>query len=172
MLDEPSLGIAPNLVDRIFEVITGINSVEKLTILLVEQNVVESLSLAHTGYVIQTGRTVLSGKAKDLLDSDMVRKATSGCKNGEADRPEWGLGGFDDEGLQETRAGGNPGCIRNGEWGGSYGGDWPWDMRKPISSFFHRNMPLISSCSVRETRSPAPSRGSRSRGIQDEISGG
>ena len=78
MLDEPSLGIAPNLVDRIFEVITGINSVEKLTILLVEQNVVESLSLAHTGYVIQTGRTVLSGKAKELLDSDIVRKAYLG----------------------------------------------------------------------------------------------
>jgi len=78
MLDEPSLGIAPNLVDRIFEVITGINAAEKLTILLVEQNVVESLSLAHAGYVIQTGRTVLSGKAKELLDSDMVRKAYLG----------------------------------------------------------------------------------------------
>jgi len=78
MLDEPSLGIAPNLVDRIFEVIAEINATEKLTILLVEQNVVESLSLASSGYVIQTGRTVLSGTGKELLESDMVRKAYLG----------------------------------------------------------------------------------------------
>lgn len=78
MLDEPSLGIAPNLVDRIFEVIADINASEKLTILLVEQNVAESLSLASSGYVIQTGRTVLSGTGKELLDSDMVRKAYLG----------------------------------------------------------------------------------------------
>lgn len=78
MLDEPSLGIAPNLVDRIFEVIADLNSKEKLTILLVEQNVSEALSLAHFGYVIQTGRTVLSDTGKDLLDSEMVRKAFLG----------------------------------------------------------------------------------------------
>lgn len=78
MLDEPSLGIAPNLVDRIFEVIAEINASEKLTILLVEQNVAESLSLAHRGYVIQTGRSVLSGTGKELLDSDLVRKAYLG----------------------------------------------------------------------------------------------
>ena len=78
MLDEPSLGIAPNLVDRIFEVIADLNAKENLTILLVEQNVSEALSLAHFGYVIQTGRTVLSGTGKALLDSDMVRKAFLG----------------------------------------------------------------------------------------------
>lgn len=78
MLDEPSLGIAPNLVDRIFEVIADLNAKENLTILLVEQNVSEALSLAHFGYVIQTGRTVLSGTGKELLDSDMVRKAFLG----------------------------------------------------------------------------------------------
>jgi len=78
MLDEPSLGIAPNLVDRIFEVIAEINASEKLTILLVEQNVAESLSLAHRGYVIRTGRSVLSGTGKELLDSDLVRKAYLG----------------------------------------------------------------------------------------------
>ena len=78
MLDEPSLGIAPNLVDRIFEVIADLNSKEKLTILLVEQNVSEALSLAHFGYVIQTGRTVLSDTGKALLDSEMVRKAFLG----------------------------------------------------------------------------------------------
>jgi branched-chain amino acid transport system ATP-binding protein len=78
MLDEPSLGIAPNLVDRIFEVIADLNAKEKLTILLVEQNVSEALSLAHFGYVIQTGRTVLSDTGKVLLDSDMVRKAFLG----------------------------------------------------------------------------------------------
>jgi branched-chain amino acid transport system ATP-binding protein len=78
MLDEPSLGIAPNLMDRIFEVIADLNAKENLTILLVEQNVSEALSLAHFGYVIQTGRTVLSGTGKVLLDSDMVRKAFLG----------------------------------------------------------------------------------------------
>ncbi len=78
MLDEPSLGIAPNLVDRIFEVIVDLNAKENLTILLVEQNVSEALSLAHFGYVIQTGRTVLSDTGKVLLDSDMVRKAFLG----------------------------------------------------------------------------------------------
>lgn len=78
MLDEPSLGIAPNLVDRIFEVIADINARERLTILLVEQNVAESLSLASSGYVIRTGRTVLSGTGRELLESDMVRKAYLG----------------------------------------------------------------------------------------------
>jgi branched-chain amino acid transport system ATP-binding protein len=78
MLDEPSLGIAPNLVDRIFEVIADLNAKENLTILLVEQNVSEALSLAHFGYVIRTGRTVLSDTGKALLDSDMVRKAFLG----------------------------------------------------------------------------------------------
>jgi branched-chain amino acid transport system ATP-binding protein len=78
MLDEPSLGIAPNLVDRIFEVIADLNAKENLTILLVEQNVSEALSLAHFGYVIQTGRTVLSDTGKVLLDSPMVRKAFLG----------------------------------------------------------------------------------------------
>ncbi len=78
MLDEPSLGIAPNLVDRIFEVIADLNAKENLTILLVEQNVSEALSLAHFGYVIQTGRTVLSDTGKELLGSDMVRKAFLG----------------------------------------------------------------------------------------------
>jgi branched-chain amino acid transport system ATP-binding protein len=78
MLDEPSLGIAPNLVDRIFEVIADLNTKENLTILLVEQNVSEALSLAHFGYVIQTGRTVLSDTGKELLESDMVRKAFLG----------------------------------------------------------------------------------------------
>jgi branched-chain amino acid transport system ATP-binding protein len=78
MLDEPSLGIAPNLVDRIFEVIADLNAKENLTILLVEQNVSEALSLAHSGYVVQTGRTVLFGTGKQLLDSDTVRKAYLG----------------------------------------------------------------------------------------------
>jgi branched-chain amino acid transport system ATP-binding protein len=78
MLDEPSLGIAPNLVDRIFEVIAELNAKENLTILLVEQNVSEALSLAHAGYVVQTGRTVLFGTGKQLLDSDLVRKAYLG----------------------------------------------------------------------------------------------
>jgi branched-chain amino acid transport system ATP-binding protein len=78
MLDEPSLGIAPNLVDRIFEVIADLNAKENLTILLVEQNLSEALALAQSGYVVQTGRTVLFGTGKQLLDSDLVRKAYLG----------------------------------------------------------------------------------------------
>ncbi len=78
LLDEPSLGIAPKLVDRIFEILGEINRAEGITVLLVEQNVVESLSLAHAGYVIRTGRTVLHGTGKDLLDSETVRKAYLG----------------------------------------------------------------------------------------------
>ncbi len=78
MLDEPSLGIAPNLGDRIFEILREINERERLTILLVEQNVTASLRLAHAGYVLQTGRKVLSGTGEEFLDSETVRKAYLG----------------------------------------------------------------------------------------------
>ncbi len=77
MLDEPSLGIAPNLVDRIFETIETIRK-SGLTILIVEQHVQETLEMADRGYVLQTGKIVLDGKSKDLLESEIVKKAYLG----------------------------------------------------------------------------------------------
>ena len=77
MLDEPSLGIMPKLVDRIFETIAEIRDAG-MTILLVEQNVREALELASRCYVLQTGRVVLQGASSEVLASDMVRKAYLG----------------------------------------------------------------------------------------------
>ena len=77
MLDEPSLGIMPVLCREIYQFIRDINK-EGMTILLVEQNVREALSLAHYGYVIQTGRVVAEGAGDDLLKTDLIRKAFLG----------------------------------------------------------------------------------------------
>ena len=77
LLDEPSWGVAPMLVARIFETIAAINR-SGVAILLVEQNVKRALSIAHRATVIQTGRVVAEGTAADLLQSDLVRKAYLG----------------------------------------------------------------------------------------------
>jgi branched-chain amino acid transport system ATP-binding protein len=77
MLDEPSLGLASKLVDEMFATIRVIAD-EGMTILLVEQNVRESLELADRAYALQTGRTVLAGTGEELLDSDLVREAYLG----------------------------------------------------------------------------------------------
>jgi branched-chain amino acid transport system ATP-binding protein len=79
LLDEPSMGLSPILVETIFQVIQDINR-QGTTILLVEQNARMALRVAHRGYVIQTGRIVLSGTGPDLLRSDVVRKAYLGEK--------------------------------------------------------------------------------------------
>jgi branched-chain amino acid transport system ATP-binding protein len=73
MLDEPSMGLAPILVDAIFETIAGINK-QGTTILLVEQNAQVALSIAHRGYVMQTGEIVLHDTAKNLRENEMVRR--------------------------------------------------------------------------------------------------
>jgi branched-chain amino acid transport system ATP-binding protein len=77
MLDEPSLGLMPKLVTEVFEAISLLKK-EGYTILLVEQNVREALELADRGYILQTGRTVDSGRGKDLLGADIVKKAFLG----------------------------------------------------------------------------------------------
>jgi len=77
MLDEPSLGLAPLLVSRIFEVIKNIN-VRGTTILLVEQNAAVALSIADHGYVLETGEVVLSGEAQKLLSEEKVKQAYLG----------------------------------------------------------------------------------------------
>lgn len=77
MLDEPSLGLMPTLVTKVFETIKRINE-EGVTILLVEQNVREALELADRAYVLQTGNVVLEGTGAELLETDLVRKAYLG----------------------------------------------------------------------------------------------
>jgi branched-chain amino acid transport system ATP-binding protein len=77
MLDEPSLGLSPRMVDAVFEIVREIKA-QGMTVLLVEQNVREALEVADRGFVLQTGRVVASGTARDLLESDLVRKAYLG----------------------------------------------------------------------------------------------
>ena len=77
MLDEPSLGLAPVLVKAIFEDLGRING-QGLTVLLVEQNVLRSLHLAHRGYVLENGRMTLSGPRDDLLASRHIKQAYLG----------------------------------------------------------------------------------------------
>jgi branched-chain amino acid transport system ATP-binding protein len=77
LLDEPSWGIAPMLVNKIFETIAAINR-SGVAVLLVEQNVKRALSIAHRAAVIQTGRLVAEGTGAELLGSDLVRRAYLG----------------------------------------------------------------------------------------------
>jgi branched-chain amino acid transport system ATP-binding protein len=77
LLDEPSLGLAPILVKQIFAIIREINT-QGTTILLVEQNALQALGVANRGYVLQTGRVVLSGSSEELSRNEMVRKAYLG----------------------------------------------------------------------------------------------
>lgn len=74
MLDEPSMGLAPIIVEQIFEIIKDLNE-EGITILLVEQNAYQALQIAHRGYVIQTGEIKLQGNGNDLLKNEEVREA-------------------------------------------------------------------------------------------------
>jgi len=77
LLDEPSMGLAPILVELIFKIITDINA-QGTTVLLVEQNALVALSVAHRGYVMQTGTIVLTDTAAALAKNEMVRKAYLG----------------------------------------------------------------------------------------------
>jgi branched-chain amino acid transport system ATP-binding protein len=77
LLDEPSLGLAPKLVEEIFQIIKTINQ-EGITVLLVEQNANKALLIAHYGYVLETGRMTLMDEAKKLLQNDHVRRSYLG----------------------------------------------------------------------------------------------
>lgn len=79
LMDEPSMGLAPVLVELIFETIEQINK-EGVTILLVEQNALMALSIAHRGYVLQTGEIVISDTAQNLKDNPTVQKAYLGME--------------------------------------------------------------------------------------------
>jgi branched-chain amino acid transport system ATP-binding protein len=77
LLDEPSLGLSPILVQQVFETIKDINA-QGTTVLLVEQNALQALSIAHRGYVLQTGEVALAGPAESLRQNEMVRKLSLG----------------------------------------------------------------------------------------------
>jgi len=77
MMDEPSLGLAPRLVDEVLDTVRRLKQ-EGINILLVEQNVREALEIADRGYVLQTGRIVQEGSGEELLNSDTVRQAFLG----------------------------------------------------------------------------------------------
>lgn len=77
LLDEPSMGLAPIFIKEIFSIIQEINA-QGTTVLLIEQNAKMALSVAHRGYVLETGKIVLSGTGSELLDSEEVKKAYLG----------------------------------------------------------------------------------------------
>jgi branched-chain amino acid transport system ATP-binding protein len=78
LMDEPSLGLSPLFVKNIFDIITEINR-QGVTILLVEQNVFQSLRVANRAYVLETGRVVMTGRGEELLGNDHVKKAYLGA---------------------------------------------------------------------------------------------
>jgi len=77
ILDEPSLGLAPQMVLHLFDVVKRVNK-EGVTVLLVEQNVRQALALAHKGYVLETGKIILEDEGKRLLENEQVKKAYLG----------------------------------------------------------------------------------------------
>jgi len=77
LLDEPSLGLAPQIIEKIFEIIQTINE-QGMTVLLVEQNALQALEIAHRGIVLETGKVAVQGSAKELLSLDSVRQAYLG----------------------------------------------------------------------------------------------
>ena len=77
LLDEPSLGLAPNFVEMIFGMIEKINK-QGVTVLLIEQNANMALKTAHIGYVLETGRLTMSGSGEELLEDEAVKKAYLG----------------------------------------------------------------------------------------------
>ena len=78
LLDEPSLGLSPLLVKTIFDTIAEINR-QGVSVLLVEQNVYQSLRIANRGYVLETGRIALSGTGQELLNDEKVKAAFLGA---------------------------------------------------------------------------------------------
>ncbi|GGP89430.1 branched-chain amino acid transport system ATP-binding protein [Actinomadura coerulea] len=106
LLDEPSMGLAPMLVQQIFSIIQEINR-RGTTVLLVEQNAQQALQIAHRAYVLETGRVVKSAAAADLLDDPEVRAAYLGGELGDGAAPAAGDAGPAAEGSAEGSGGGS-----------------------------------------------------------------
>jgi len=80
LLDEPSMGLAPKIVQDIFQIITSLNQTEGITFLIAEQNSHSALRHAHRGYVLESGRVVLQDSARSLLDREDIRRAYLGAQ--------------------------------------------------------------------------------------------
>ena len=78
LLDEPSMGLSPILVNEIFDIIKTINKEEGVTVLLVEQNASKALSIANKAYVLETGKITIGGNAKEVANNPKVREAYLG----------------------------------------------------------------------------------------------
>jgi branched-chain amino acid transport system ATP-binding protein len=78
LLDEPSFGLAPLIVQELFEILRAVNEKEKVSMLVVEQNAAMALELADHAYLIETGRVVLSGTAAEIKSNDAVRRSYLG----------------------------------------------------------------------------------------------
>ena len=74
LLDEPSMGLAPQIVEEIFEIVRDLNEKERVSILLAEQNTMVALRYAHYGYILETGRVVMDGAAQDLAQNEDVKE--------------------------------------------------------------------------------------------------
>ena len=82
LLDEPSMGLAPQIVEEIFEIVKNLNMVEKVSFLLAEQNTMVALRFADFGYILENGRVVLEGAAKSLSDNEDVKEFYLGISSG------------------------------------------------------------------------------------------
>jgi len=82
LLDEPSMGLAPQIVEEIFEIVRGLNATEKVSFLLAEQNTMVALRFADFGYILENGRVVLEGAAKSLSDNEDVKEFYLGISSG------------------------------------------------------------------------------------------
>jgi len=83
LLDEPSMGLAPQLVEEVFNIVKDLNTKEKVTFLLAEQNTNMALKYADYGYIMESGRVVMDGKAVDLRDNEDVKEFYLGMGGGE-----------------------------------------------------------------------------------------
>jgi branched-chain amino acid transport system ATP-binding protein len=83
LLDEPSMGLAPQIVDEVFGIVKDLNQREKVTFLLAEQNTNMALRYADFGYILENGRVVMEGVAKDLANNEDVKEFYLGISSGE-----------------------------------------------------------------------------------------
>jgi branched-chain amino acid transport system ATP-binding protein len=83
LLDEPSMGLAPQIVEEVFEIVKDLNQKEKVTFLLAEQNTNMALRYADYGYIMESGRVVMDGQASDLANNEDVKEFYLGMGGGE-----------------------------------------------------------------------------------------
>ena len=82
LLDEPSMGLAPQIVEEIFEIVKNLNATQNVSFLLAEQNTMVALRFADFGYILENGRVVMDGEAKSLADNEDVKEFYLGFSSG------------------------------------------------------------------------------------------